>query len=105
MISHPEESSYLYRASASFLYNINFGDLINNPFRNTHADSFIGITLIDLFGDYFNRYWDHERSLFSQNRIDLISFVEHPRRILSILLSIVFIVLSFVRSKITKILI
>ena len=102
MISHPEESSYLYRASASFLYNINFGDLINNPFRNTHADSFIGITLIDLFGDYFNRYWDHERSLFFQNRVDLISFVEHPRRILSILLSFVFIVLSFVRSRNNK---
>lgn len=99
MISHPEESSYLYRASFSFLYNINFGDLIANPFRNTHADSFIGITLIDLFGDYFNRYWDHERSLFSQNRIDLVSYIEHPRRNLSVLLSLIFIVLSFVRSK------
>ena len=72
LLSHQELDQYLFKAPISFLLNINFNDLIFNPFRNEHANSLIGITLIDLFGDYFNRYWDHSRSLFLSNRFDLI---------------------------------
>ena len=68
MLSHPELESYLFRAPLSFIYTLNLNDLFSNPFRNVHAGSLFGITAIDLFGDYFNRYWDHERSLFISNR-------------------------------------
>ena len=94
IFTHKELEQYLFRAPLSFLYTINLSDLFQNPFRNTHANSIIGITLIDLFGDYFNRYWDHNRSIFSQNRIGFFEFLPHPRRNISLLFSILFIAFS-----------
>ncbi len=91
LLFHPELDQYLFKAPLSFLYNINLNDLFNNPFRNQHANSLIGITLIDIFGDYFNRYWDHSRSLFVINREDLFSFLPHPRRNIGLVFSIIFV--------------
>jgi len=93
--THEEQSSYLFKASPSFLYTINFADLYTNPYRNTHANSLIGITLIDLFNDYFNRYWEHPRSIFVMDRVNLFDFLAHPRRNFSVILSILFVVSSF----------
>ncbi len=98
MLNHQEQDSYLNKAPLSFIYNINFLDLISNPYRNFHANSMVGITLIDLFNDYFNRYWEHSRSLFILDRIEVFSFLKHPRRNLSLVLSIFFIVLSFTKN-------
>ena len=93
--THEEQSSYLFKASPSFLYTINFADLYTNPYRNTHANSLIGITLIDLFNDYFNRYWEHPRSIFAMDRVNLFDFLAHPRRNFSVILSILFVISSF----------
>ena len=93
--THEEQSSYLFKASPSFLYTINFADLYTNPYRNTHANSLIGITLIDLFNDYFNRYWEHPRSIFVVDRVNLFDFLTHPRRNISVILSILFVISSF----------
>ena len=93
--THEEQSSYLFKASSSFLYTINFADLYTNPYRNTHANSLIGITLIDLFNDYFNRYWEHPRSIFVIDRVNLFDFLAHPRRNFSVILSILFVMSSF----------
>ncbi len=94
LLSHQELDQYLFKAPISFLLNINFNDLIFNPFRNEHANSLIGITLIDLFGDYFNRYWDHSRSLFLSNRFDLLEFLPNPRRNVGLSLSSIFVLSS-----------
>ena len=99
IFTHKELEQYLFKAPISFLYTINLSELLKNPFRNTHANSLIGITLIDLFGDYFNRYWDHNRSIFSQNRIVFFQFLPHPRRNISLLLSTFFIAFSLFFSK------
>ena len=99
IFTHKELEQYLFRAPISFLYTINLSELFKNPFRNTHANSLIGITLIDLFGDYFNRYWDHNRSIFSQNRIVFFEFLPHPRRNISLLFSTFFIAFSLFFSK------
>ena len=99
MLTHPEMESYLFRAPFSFIYSLSFMELFSNPFRNIHAGSLIGITSIDLFGDYFNRYWDHERSLFISSRKEVVSFLDHPRRNLSVVLSIVFFISTFLRQK------
>ncbi len=93
--THEEQSSYLFKASPSFLFTINFADLYTNPYRNTHANSLIGITLIDLFNDYFNRYWEHPRSIFVIDRVNLFDFLAHPRRNFSVILSILFVMSSF----------
>ena len=99
IFTHKELEQYLFRAPISFLYTINLSELFQNPFRNTHSNSLIGITLIDIFGDYFNRYWDHNRSLFSQNRIVFFEFLPHPRRNISLLFSTFFIAFSLFISK------
>ena len=97
MLSHPELESYLFRAPLSFIYTLNLNDLFSNPFRNVHAGSLFGITAIDLFGDYFNRYWDHERSLFISNRKQVITFLDYPRRNISVILSIIFFIFTFIK--------
>ena len=98
LLSHQELDQYLFKAQISFLYNINFVELFTNPFRSQHANSLIGITLIDLFGDYFNRYWDHSRSLFLANRGGLFEFLPNPRRNISLLLSTIFVISSIFSS-------
>jgi len=99
MLSHPELESYLFRAPLSFIYTVSFSEIFSNPFRNVHAGSLFGITAIDLFGDYFNRYWDHERSLFVSSRQQIITFLDYPRRNLSVFLSILFFVFTFIKQK------
>ena len=69
---HELVEQYNYKAALSLIYNFDLNQLINDPFRDNMRNSFFGITLIDLFGDYFERYWDHSRSLFFENRGYLI---------------------------------
>ena len=97
IFTHPQSDQYLNRATFNFVINLNISDLFNNPFRNQHANSFIGITLIDTFGDYFERYWDHERSLLSRNRIDIFDY-SLLRRWVSIIISLLFFIFSFIRT-------
>ena len=99
IFSHPELESYLFKAPLSFIYSISLNDLFYNPFRNIHAGSLVGITSIDLFGDYFNRYWDHERSLFLANRREVVTFLDHPRRNLSVFFSLLFFISTFINKK------
>ncbi len=99
MLFHPELESYQYKASFSFIYTLSISDLFLKPFRNVHAGSLFGITSIDLFGDYFNRYWDHERSLFISNRSEVVSFLDYPRRNLSVIFSIIFFISTFIKEK------
>ena len=67
MLSHPEEDSYLFRAPFSFIYTFSFNELISNPFRNAHAGSLLGITTIDLFGDYFNDLHPQSNNKYIKN--------------------------------------
>jgi len=99
MLSHPELESYLFRAPISFIYTLSISEIFSNPFRNVHANSLFGITAIDLFGDYFNRYWDHERSLLASNRQHVVTFLDYPRRNLSVFLSMLFFIFTFVKQK------
>jgi len=46
--------NYKNVADISFLYNINFWDLYFSPTLGSHNNSFLGITLLDTFGDYFS---------------------------------------------------
>ena len=94
--THPQTEQYLNKATFSYIYNVNFSELLNHPYRNTHADSFIGITVLDTYGDYFERYWDHDRSLFSRNRIEFFNNTD-LRRHTSIICSLLFIFASFYR--------
>jgi hypothetical protein len=77
---HITPSGYDNVASFSFLYSFN-AELFYYPFRNSQSNSLLGIILLDTFGDYWQRYWNHERGwLNSQfpgnitlNRIGIIT--------------------------------
>lgn len=62
---------YDNKASASFLYNFNFLNLIKNP-SNDFSNSFLSITLLDTFDDYFNLYWNLDYSLFKIDRKEFL---------------------------------
>ena len=59
-------------AELEFIYNLNFWDFYFSPVLGSHNDSFIGITLLDTFGDYFDIYWNNDSSLFFKNRQDVL---------------------------------
>ena len=95
-ISHELVAQYNYKAPLSFLYHIDINTLINNPYRDNLNDSFISILLLDMFGDYFERYWDHSRSLFMQDRFELDNLnLNLLRKQIASLMSFTFLFLSF----------
>ena len=66
--------NYNYKAPMSIIYNVNLYELVSNPIKNNHADSFIAISLLDTFGDYFDIYWDNDSSLYSKDRREILKF-------------------------------
>lgn len=68
-LDHPNESVYKDQAPISFIYNINLPELISKPYKDYHADSLIGITLLDTFGDYFHLLWENDASLLKYNEV------------------------------------
>lgn len=88
-----DEDEYDNRVSPDVFFNINLQDLILNPENNFHADSLIGITLIDTFGDYFNEYWNKDYTFLKTYRKQFVqsgnSFdVDIERNVLTVPFSI-----------------
>ena len=59
-------------ATPEVIYNLNGKELFTRPYKNFHNNSFIGITLIDTFGDYFNEYWKKDYLYLSKHNKDFI---------------------------------
>ncbi len=91
-VSSSNDGSYEYTASLQFLYNINFYHLVTQPFSNFHADSLIGIILLDTFGDYFNFWAYNDESIFVVNNLSIkpIWFITHYAQMSSIFLTLLF---------------
>ncbi len=68
------ESNYNYKASPSVIYKTNMYQLITSPIKHNHADSFVGITLLETTGDYFDLYWDNDATEYLKNRKALITY-------------------------------
>ena len=84
-------------ANLSILYNINFKELVTNPFRNIHANSLLGIMALDTFGDYFQNYALQDNSVFSYSpkKIPSLWWITHWTQLISISLTIIFYTLVF----------
>lgn len=76
VFQHQSPEEFTGKAELSFLYNINFGKLFQDPFRQNHSDSFIGILLLDTFDDYFGNFWNDDSSPLYLNRIIFYSIKE-----------------------------
>jgi len=71
-------SNYDYKAPFNIIYNLNLYNLAASPIKNYHADSFIGITLLETSGDYFDLYWNNDSSSYSMSRNEIIRFETSP---------------------------
>ena len=70
------EENYNYKAPYSIIYKTDIYGLISSPIKHIHAESFIGITLLETSGDYFDLYWDNNASEFFKNRKKIFTFVQ-----------------------------
>ena len=62
------ESNYDYKAPRSIVYKVDMYRLVTSPIKHNHAGSFIGITLLETSGDYFDLYWDNDATKYFKNR-------------------------------------
>ena len=68
------ESNYDYKAPRSILYRVDMYRLVTSPIKHDHAGSFIGITLLETSGDYFDLYWDNDATEYFKNRKIILEF-------------------------------
>jgi len=70
------EEAYNYKAPKSIIYNVDFYKLVSDPNKHNHANSFIGITLLETTGDYFDLYWDNDSVSYFKNRKEVIKTIQ-----------------------------
>lgn len=62
------EENYNFKAPYSIIYKVDMFNLISKPEKHNHANSFIGITLLETNGDYFDLIWNNDASNYFSNR-------------------------------------
>jgi len=70
------EETYNYKAPKSIIYNVDLYELVSDPNKHNHANSFIGITLLETTGDYFDLYWDNDSVSYFKNRKEVIKTIQ-----------------------------
>jgi hypothetical protein len=70
------EENYNFKAPYSVIYKTDMYGLISSPIKHDHAESFLGITLLETSGDYFDLYWDNDASNFFKDRKQIFSFAQ-----------------------------
>ena len=55
--------------------------MLSSPIKHNHADSFIGITLLETTGDYFDLYWDNDATEFFENRKKYLLFTNNQMKL------------------------
>ncbi len=70
------EKNYDFKAPKSIIYKTDLYNLISSPIKHDHADSFIGITLLETNGDYFDLYWDNDATEFFKNRKKIFTYLQ-----------------------------
>jgi hypothetical protein len=68
------DEKYNNKAPFNIIYKTNLYKLITSPVKHDHANSFIGITLLETSGDYFDLYWDNDCCNYFKNRRDFLLF-------------------------------
>ena len=82
LLNPSHEEKYDNTAPFSVIYKLEIKNLVKTPFKNNLSNSFIGITLLDTFGDYFDLYWNNDASNFFKNRKQLIVYNSENIKIL-----------------------
>ena len=72
VLSYEPPLEYRNTAPLSIIYSFDLNEFLNKPVRNSQAESFLGLTLLDTFGDYFQLYWEYEYSLTNTSRKEIL---------------------------------
>lgn len=72
VLSYEPPLEYKNTAPISIIYSFDLIEFLNKPVRNSQSESFLGLTLLDTFGDYFQLYWEYEYSLTNTSRKDFL---------------------------------
>ena len=72
VLSYEPPEEYKNTAPINIIYNFNLNNFLNDPVRNSQSGSFLGLTLLDTFGDYFQLYWEYEYSLTNTYRKEIL---------------------------------
>lgn len=67
------DAKYDNKASFSVIYNINFLELVKEPYEDKHKNSMLGIFLLDTFDDYFNIYWNYDKGILENSQKSIIT--------------------------------
>jgi len=67
--NHNTPPEYSYKAEFNFLYNFDLKRLIFTPYQHNFNDSALSIILLETFDDYFNLYWNNDKSLFNVGQL------------------------------------
>ena len=70
------EEAYNFKAPFSIVYKADMYNLLTSPIKHEHASSFIGITLLETTGDYFDLYWDNDATDYFKGRKEIFTFVQ-----------------------------
>ncbi len=70
--------NYDNKAPLNIIYKFNLYNLVTSPIKNYHADSFLGITLLETSGDYFELYWNNDSSGYSIASDEIVRFETSP---------------------------
>lgn len=70
------DEKYNNKANTKFIYFVDVPRLIKSPIKFNHSNSFISLTLLDTFGDYFDLYWNEDSNLYSKYKKEVFLFEE-----------------------------
>ena len=70
------DEKYNNKAKTNFIYYVDVPRLIKSPIKFDHSNSFISLTLLDTFGDYFDLYWNDDSNLYSKYKKEVFLFEE-----------------------------
>ena len=68
---HQTPVEYQNTAPFSFFTTLPFSTLVKNPFQHNLNNSAFGIILLETFDDYFNIYWNNDKSLLNVDQVSI----------------------------------
>ena len=64
IFEHVSPEEFTGKADLGYLVNLDINLLLDDPFRHSQKDSFIGVVLLDTFNDYFTISWNDDSSVY-----------------------------------------
>lgn len=100
--NHQTPIEYQNKANISFLYNFDIRGLIYQPFQHNFKDSALSIILLETFDDYFNIYWNNDKSIFNVGQVSIFKIQFFTQYLAIFLTSLYYFLVIFFSIKIKK---